>query len=308
MYGLEGKKLLVMDNSALGACAVKRAKEMGIKTVVANFYPIDKSASKQVADETVDVDISHIDEMVDLIRERGIDGVFIGWTDSHLPFYAEICERAGLPCCGTKEQFEILSNDKRQFKECCRKYGVPTIPEYKLDINFRREDLERITYPVLVKPADESGSRGVKRCNNEEELVDYYAELYARSKSKKILVEKYIDNAREIFLHFTIQDGYCSLSNSFVKHKAISDNGIAASAILHVFAASDTPLFCKTVEKNFRAMIQGLGIENGMTMLQGFVKDGEYHFYESGLRMGGEQFYIFSQIPVSYTHMTLPTT
>ena len=121
MYGLEGKKLLVMDNSALGACAVKRAKEMGIKTIVANFYPIDRSASKQVADEAIDIDISHIDEMVDLIHKRGIDGVFIGWTDSHLPFYAEICERAGLPCCGTKEQFEILSNDKRQFKECCRK-------------------------------------------------------------------------------------------------------------------------------------------------------------------------------------------
>lgn len=295
MYNLEGKKLLVMDTSALGACAVRRAKEMGIKTIVANFYPEEKSASKQIADEKVDIDISHIDEMVELVKERHIDGIFVGWTDSHLPFYVEICERTGLPCCGTKEQFEILSNDKRMFKKCCLKYGIPTIPEYKLDINLKREDLDHIEYPVLVKPADESGSRGVKRCDNEKELVSYYAELYAHSKSKKIIVEKYIDSQREIFIHFTVQDGYCSLSNAFMKHKAKTDNGTAASAILHVFGASDVPLFRETVEANFDKMIQGLGIKNAVTMLQGFQKDGQFYFYESGLRMGGEQFYVFTQ-------------
>lgn len=295
MYNLEGKKLLVMDNSALGACAVRRAKEMGIKTIVANFYPLEKSASKQIADEVVDIDISHIDEMLALIKERHIDGIFVGWTDSHLPFYAEICERAGLPCCGTKEQFEILSNDKRLFKKTCQQYGVPTIPEYQLDINFKREDLDRIEYPVLVKPADESGSRGIKRCDNEADLVEYYAKLYERSRSKKILVEKYIDSTREIFIHFTLQDGYCSLSNSFMKHKAKTDDGSAASAILHVFGSSDIPLFRETCEENFAKMMEGLGVKNGITMLQGFLDNGKFYFYESGLRMGGEQFYVFTK-------------
>lgn len=295
MYNLDGKKLLVMDASALGACAVRRAKEMGIKTIVANFYPEEKSASKQIADEKVDIDISNIGEMVELVKKRQIDGIFVGWTDSHLPFYAEICERTGLPCCGTKEQFEILSNDKRLFKKACEQYGVPTIPEYNLDVGLKRNDLDCIEYPVLVKPADESGSRGVKRCDNEAELVSYYASLYQSSKSKKILIEKYINSPKEIFLHFTIQDGYCSLSNSFMKHKAQTDNDMAASAILHVFASSLTPLFRETVETNFTQMIEGLGIKNGVTMLQGFEDNGKFYFYESGLRMGGEQFYVFTQ-------------
>lgn len=294
MYNLEGKKLMVMDRTALAACAVKRAKELGVKTIVANWYPVEDSPSKQIADETVDIDISKTDEMVKLIKERNVDGIFVGWTDSHLPFYADICEKAGLPCCGTKEQFDILSNDKRRFKKACIEYGVPTIPEYKIDINFNREDLDKIEYPVLVKPADESGSRGIKRCDNEEELVSYYKELYDRSKSKKILCEKYMGSAKEIFLHYTVQDGYCSLSSSFMKQKAVTEDGVASSAILHVFPSSAIDLYKETTEESVIKLITGLGIKNGIVMFQGFIDDGKFCFFESGLRMGGEQFYVFA--------------
>lgn len=295
MYNLDGKKLMVMDRTALAACAVTRAKEMGVKTLVANWYPTEDSPSKQVADETVDIDISDIDAMLALIKERGVDGIFVGWTDSHLPFYAEICEKAGLPCCGTKEQFDILSNDKRLFKQCCWKYGVPAIPEYHLDIDLRREDLDKIEYPVMVKPADESGSRGVRRCDNEQELVEYYKSLYASSRSKKILCEKYIESPNEIFIHYTVQNGYPSLSSSFMKHKAKTDDGTAASAILHVFSSSYIDLFRETAEPACIELIKGLGIQNGMVMFQGFLHEGKFYFYESGLRMGGEQFYVFAK-------------
>ena len=57
----KGKTLMVMDRTSLAACAVIRAKEMGIRTVVANFYKTEDSPSKQVADVAIDVDISDID-------------------------------------------------------------------------------------------------------------------------------------------------------------------------------------------------------------------------------------------------------
>lgn len=282
-----------MDRTALAACAVKRAKELGLYVIVANFYKTEDSPSKQVADEAIDIDISDIDAMLELIREKKIDGVFIGWTDSHLPFYAEICRRAGLPCCGTKEQFHILSNDKREFKECCLKYGVPVPKEYKLTIDLNRDDLDKIKYPVIVKPADESGSRGIRKCDNEEELIENFTWSYNRSKSKQIFVEQYIDSPQEIFLHYTVQNGVFSLSSAFKKYKAITENGAAASAILHMFAPPQIELYRKTVEPAVLNMFKNLGLKNGVVMLQGFIKDEKFYFYESGLRMGGEQFYVF---------------
>ena len=291
---IAGKKLMFFDGSSLAASAVKRAKELGVKTIVANFYPPEKSPAKLIADESWDIDFSNVDEMVNLIKKEKIDGIFVGWTDSHLPYYAEICEKAGLPCCGTIQQFDVLSNDKRKFKQACIEYGVPTMPMYKLDLDFKREDLDKITYPVMVKPADESGSRGVRRCDSEQELVSYYAELYANSKSKKIFVEKYIDSPKEIYIHYTVQDGYCSLSSTFMKQKALGEEKIASSAILHVFPSSYIDLYQRTAEPSVIKMFEGLGLKNGIVMMQGFIEGDQFYFYESGLRMGGEQFYIFA--------------
>lgn len=291
---IKGKKLLFFDGSGLAASAVKRAKELGVHTIVANFYPPEKSPAKLIADEQWDIDFSKVDEMVDIIHKNNIDGIFVGWTDSHLPYYAEICEKAGLPSCGTVEQFDILSNDKRRFKQVCREYGVPTIPEYKIDMDFKREDLDKFSYPVLVKPADESGSRGVRRCDSEEEFVSYYKELYESSKSKKILVEKYIASPKEIYLHYTVQDGYCSLSSTFMKQKAMGEGKVASSAILHVFPSSYIDLYKETVHDAVKNMFEKLGLKNCVVMMQGFIDDGKFYFYESGLRMGGEQFYVFA--------------
>ncbi len=296
MYeNLKGKKLLIMDRTALAACAVKRAKELGIKTVVANFYPEDQSPSKQIADEKVDIDISDIDAMVKLINERYIDGIFVGWTDSHLPFYAQICERTGLPCCGTFEQFDVFSNDKRKFKEACIKYGVPTPLEYDVDINFEKEILDKIEYPVMVKPADGSGGRGIMRCDDEPSMIAHYKKLYAESVSKKIVVEKYIQSHNEIFIHYTVQNGLPSLSAAFMKFKTSEETDLAASCIFHTFAPSFISKYKDKVEPSVINMIKGYGIKYGNIMFQGFEENGEFYFHESGLRPGGDQFYVFSE-------------
>lgn len=292
---LKGKRLLVLDRTALAACAVLRAKELGVETIVANFYKKEDSPSKQVADISIDIDISDIDAMCQLVKDYHVDGIFVGYTDSHLPFYAEICERTGLPCCGTKEQFSILSNNKLNFKKACMQYGVPCVHEYSMDINFKKEDLQAIKYPVMCKPADGSGSRGVKRCNNEQELIVHYRELYASSASKNIICEEYIDSGKEIFLNYTIVDGVCSLSATYMCYDSILEDGSLGPAILHTYPSAYTQQYIDTVEKNVVRMFNGLGLKNCILSLQGFVTDEGFKFHETGLRMGGGQSYVFTK-------------
>ena len=292
---LRGKKLLFLDGSSLAACAVLRAKEMGIKTIVANFYDVDKSPAKAVSDEQWKVDFSDVDNMVKLIKENKVEGIFVGWTDSHLPYYAEICEKAGLPCCGNLEQFDILSNDKRKFKKLCVKYGVPTPEIFDVDIDFKREDLDKIVYPVMVKPADGSGGRGIMKCSNEEELIEHFKDLYESSPSKKIVCERYMQSENEIFIHYTVQDGFCSLSSSFLKYKVNVEKDKAASCLFHMFSPKFLDEYKRTTEPAVINLIQALGIKYGNVMFQGFEENGKLYFHESGLRMGGEQFYVFAE-------------
>lgn len=290
-----GKKLLFLDGSGLACNAVKRAQELGIWTIVANYYDATVSPAKAIADESWNVNFSDTDLMVSLIKKHRVDGIFVGWTDSHLQHYAKICSRAGIPCCGTSEQFNILSNNKNLFKKKCLEYGLPTMYEYPLSIELRPEDLAEIEYPVMVKPADGSGSRGVRRCDSESELKAYYKALYETSDNKDIVCEEYIDSDKEIYIHYIVNDGEPYLAAAFMKQKALGENKKASSAILHVFPSSYIDLYKKTAESAAIKMIKGLGIKYGPVMFQGFINDGKFVFYESGLRMGGEQYYIFTK-------------
>ena len=149
---LRGKRLLILGGMRFSCEIVIKAKEMGIYTLVADYNKIEDSPGKQIADEAVDLSVIDVDAVVDYVKHNAIDGVFVGFNDMLLPYYAEICRRTGLPCYGTKEQFETLIA-KDQYKTLCRQFGVPTIPEY--DIN----DVH-IKYPVRKKrehPAAETG-------------------------------------------------------------------------------------------------------------------------------------------------------
>ena len=150
-YNLKGKRLLILGGMRISCEIVRTARRMGVYTLVADYNTIENSPGKQIADEAVDLSVIDVDAVVNYVKNNNIDGVFVGFNDMLLPYYAEICEKAGLPCYGTKEQFDTLIA-KDQYKALCRQFGVPTIPEYSIDD-------ENIKYPVLVKPVDSSGSR-----------------------------------------------------------------------------------------------------------------------------------------------------
>ena len=183
---LEGKKLLVMGGMRISCEIVRQAKKMGIFTYVADYNPIELSPAKTIADRAIDLDITDVDAVVDAIKHEGIEGVIVGFNDMLLPFYADICEKAGLPCYGTREQFEILTS-KDRYKNLCRQFGVPTIQEYQ----FEDKD---ILYPVLVKPVDSSGSRGITICHDKNELeaavkiISSFIEMIEESNSFAIIV------------------------------------------------------------------------------------------------------------------------
>ena len=185
---LKGKRLLILGGSRISCEIVRHARKMGIITGVTDWYPLDKSPAKQLSDEAYYVSTADIDAMVALVKEKKFDGVVTGFTDSVLPYYAEICNKAGLPAYGTKEQFEIFI-DKPKYKKLMRKFGVPTIPEFSIDISNFEESAKNVEYPVIVKPADGSGSRGITVCDNKAELKEAITFAVDASKEKEILVE-----------------------------------------------------------------------------------------------------------------------
>lgn len=276
---LIGKRLLILGGMRISCEIVNKAKEMGIYTIVADYNKVEDSPGKQIADEAVDLSVIDVNAVVSYVKGNQIDGVFVGFNDMLLPYYAEICEKTGLPCYGTKEQFEILIA-KDKYKALCRQFGVPTIPEY--DIN----DTD-IQYPVLVKPVDSSGSRGITICHNRREMEDAVEIGRKASKTGKVLIERYMDG-REVTVFWTFQNGNYYLSAMGNRHvKQNQGANVIPLPIGYTFPSVYLKKYRVEIEDNCKKMFRQLGIKDGMMFMQCKVEDGTCYLYDLGFRPTG---------------------
>ena len=289
---LKGKRLLILGGMRISCEIVRKAKAMDIYTIVADYNKIEDSPGKQIADEAADLSVIDVDTVVAYIKKHAIDGVFVGFNDMLLPYYAEICEKAGLPCYGTKKQFEtLIAKDK--YKALCRQFGVPTILEY--DIND-----ENIKYPVLVKPVDSSGSRGISICHNRMDLERAIEKGRKESITGKVLIERYMDG-REVTAFWTFQNGNYYLSAFANRHVKLNQgNDVIPLPVGYSFPSVFLSNYQREVVEPCKKMFRHLGIKDGMMFMQCKVEDGLCYLYDLGFRPTGSLEYKILQRVCGY--------
>jgi len=279
MSDLTGKTLLLLGGDPFSVDIVRKAREMGVRTVVTDWYDTDRSPAKKIADAWWDVSIQDYDVLSRRMKEESVDGVLTGFTDSYLVPYAHLCAMNGLPCYGTEEQFRILT-DKARYKALCRQYGVPTIPQYS-------PDDPDIRFPVLVKPVDGSGSRGISICRGREELERALDVAKGVSSNGEVLVERYMEGP-EVTVFWLFMDGKAFLTaigNRHVKHNQAGN--IIPLPVGYTFPASVIPKYREEVEERAKAMFSAIGLKNGMLFMQCKVEDGTCYVYDIGFRLTG---------------------
>lgn len=281
---IKGKKLLILGATPNEIPVIKRAQELGAYVIVTDYnlnYAI--SPGKNVADECWDISWSDIDTLEKMCIKHRIDGVTAGFSEIRIDNLIQLCKRLGFPCYATEKQLEI-TRDKIKFKKECRKYGVPTIREYKT--------LEEVnSFPVIVKPTDRAGSIGIGIANNKEELEKAYAVAMEKSFSKNVIIEEYITNATEMDVHYVICDGEIELltTDDIIQASGnVADKKVIQSAWMHPSKYHNR--FLMKENEKMKAMIRGMGIKNGTIFFSGFVDSkGDFCFFECGFRMWGVQ-------------------
>lgn len=289
MRNLEGKRLLISGGPALACDIVEKAKEMGVYTVVTDWYA--DSPAKRIADESHMVSTADIDAMVVLAKNRNVNGVITSFIDSNLHNVRQICERLDLPFYATKDQLDLTMN-KASFKELCRKHGVPVVDEFPLEHDLKQEHLDGISYPVLLKPADNSGSRGIVVCENEEELLSGYDQALSFSQCGTVIVEKFMDtSAPGVNIDYVVCDGRIHLSavgDLFLYHGS-REKAPLSEAVFYPSVRLEE--YVNTVDNAVRMMFGSIGLRNGVLYIQSFYDEEGFHFYEMGYRLGGGQSY-----------------
>lgn len=301
MNGLSSKKILILGATVNEGLIVKRAKELGLYTIVTdNNSDWQKSPAKYLADEAWDISWSDIDKLSDECKKNGIDGVVAGFSEFRVENQIKLCSLLGLPCYITQEQLEITRN-KTIFKEYCRLYDVPVVPEY--DING-----DIIDFPVIVKPVDRAGSIGIDVVYSKSELMESIANAQRESPSGKVIVEKYMSECVKFDAYYIIQHGEVILVGTNDTVMCPFERGYEVLQAAWIFPSRYEKDYIGKVDKAVKKMLKGMRIVNGYITISGFIdKNHDFYIFETGFRLSGELSYKYTdkKYGVNYLDMLI---
>ena len=185
------KKLMLLGGIRYLLPVIKAAHEQGYYVITADYLP-DNIAHKY-SDEYVNVSIIDKEAVLKVAQERQIDGIMSFGVDPGVVAASYVQNEMGLPSFGPFESVEILQN-KDKFRAFLQKHGfnVPLAKGFD-SIEAAMEEIYWFPWPVIVKPTDAAGSKGVTRVDKPENLKPALKYAMNHSISGHIIVEEFIE-------------------------------------------------------------------------------------------------------------------
>lgn len=195
------KKLMLLGGARYALPVIEAAHKLGIYVITCDYLP--NNIAHKYSDEYVNVSIIDKESVLEKARELEIDGILSFACDPGVVTAAYVAEKMGLPGQPSKS-VDILQN-KALFRQFLTDNGfnVPKAKGYdSVDEAFADKDLYR--WPVIVKPVDSAGSKGVTKVESPDKLKAAAQFAIRFSKTDSFIVEEFIQ-----------QKGYSSDTDSF---------------------------------------------------------------------------------------------
>lgn len=188
---MKQKRLMLLGGIRYLLPVIKAAHEQGYYVITADYIP-DNIAHKY-SDEYVNINIIDKDTVLAVAKEKNIDGIMSFGVDPGVIAASYVQNQLGLPSFGPYESVEILQN-KDKFRQFLSDNGF-NVPKSKVfsSIEEALAQPECFEYPVIVKPTDSAGSKGVTRVDRFDELRPALEFGFVHSIKGKVIVEEFIE-------------------------------------------------------------------------------------------------------------------
>lgn len=279
----QNNKLLILGAYRTEIEIIEAARKKGLYTIVTDSHDNwDDAPAKKVADEAWNISWSDIESLKLKCIEEGVGGVMAGFSEKRVICAKKLCSEIGLHFYAESANLDVIT-DKFLFKKACKEAEVPVPCEYSYG--------NSIKYPVIVKPADNGGSRGITVCYTEEELHGAYKLAMSFSDSKEVIIEEYIV-ADETMSYFVVSDGECHISAMCDRYMYYFGNGITQLPIGYMYPSSHLEsLMSKDNVTRFEKLISNLDIKNGLIAFQSFARGNDLIPFDPTYRLDGTMTY-----------------
>lgn len=287
-------KLLLLGAMQMHVPIIKRAKECGVYVITCDYIP--ENEGHKYADEAYYDSTTDIEAVLSLAKKCGVNGITTFNSDPAALTAAYVADRLGLPGSGY-EAVKIMS-EKDRFRTFLSENGfnVPRFRQYT-DIEALMDDLNNFQFPVMLKPVDSSGSKGVVKIESSANIEQYFGEALSYSRCKRIIVEEFIES-RGAQLH-----GDAFIHEGKVEFIYLGDHHFD-STVNNLVPISTTFPSChdendiQRVEFEVQRFISKVGFRQGGINIEARISltDDKIYLIEVGPRNGGN----FTPVVIQY--------
>lgn len=186
------KKIAIIGGSYLQLPAVQKAKELGYE--VHCFSWVDGAVCAEVADFFYPISIIEKEEILEKCREIRIDGITTIASDVAVLTVNYVAEHLGL--IGNSDKYSTTVTNKYEMRQCFAENNVPS-PRFCIADKNDGYNITGFRFPLIVKPTDRSGSRGVEKVLDPVQLEKAIVRAKAESFSHAAIIEEYV-TGREV--------------------------------------------------------------------------------------------------------------
>lgn len=286
MKDLSGKKLLILGAYHSETEILKTARELGAYTIVTdNHTDWTQAPAKFEADEAWDISWTDMDTLKNQCEESGVDGVMAGFSERRICSAQRLSAIIGKPFYADGVDLGVIC-DKLRFKQACVDSGVSVPQKYVYG--------QPVTYPVIVKPADNGGSRGITVCHDDDQLQKAYELAMSYSDKGEVVIEQYI-TADEVMVYFTVHNGVAELSAMCDRYMHRFDKNITQLPVGYYFPSKYLNTFIVHNLEKYKTLSQNMGIRDGLIAFQAFAVGDDVIPFDPTYRLDGTMAYHITQ-------------
>lgn len=279
------KKVLMLGGSMQQIPAIKRAKEMGFYVITCDYLP--NNPGHKYADEYYNVSTTDLDGVLELAKKLNVDGIVPYASDPAAPTAAYVSEKLGIP--GNPYDSVKLLTEKDLFRDFLAKNGFCT-PKASGYVTYEQAaaDIDNYKFPIMVKPVDSSGSKGVVKVYDKSGLKDAVEEALMYSRGKRFIVEEFIvKKGYQVSGDGFSVDGrlvFTSYGNELYSGKGTREY----VALGEFWPTMLTPEQKEKVDAELQRLITALGMKTSAYNIEVILdKDDNVYILELGPRNGG---------------------
>ena len=280
------KKILLLGGSTAQLIAIETAKRLGYYTVLCDFLP--DNPGQYIADSFHLVSTTDKEGVLSVAKEEEIDGIVAYSSDPAAPTAAFVANAMNLPGM----DYDVVRHfcEKQLFRKFLLKNGfnVPKSIEVKIPYDFEDIDISNLHLPLIVKPTDSSGSKGITVIEVESKLHDAlkYAQEYSRN--NVLIIEEFVGRDHPFVIEaeiFTINGEVVTwgLINSI---RDTASNPLLPAAYSYPLEVS--PSRKELVRKEVSRLVKATGNTSGAFNIEMIIdKNNRLYFLDAGPRNGG---------------------